>query len=250
MTTDEPTTRPDPDRPPGPPPAAAPSSPPVRGTGRLVFGVLLVVIGVLVFAIGGVLVGLHLGTRDDDGFYEIDETQLVTPTRALVSESVDVDLEDATFLDRGDLGDLRLAAESTGGGSVFVGIGPTTDVRRYLLGVAQQQADFDDGDRGDETAGARAPAPPGAQTFWAASAEGTGRQAAVWPISDGEWSGVVMNADGSQGVDVEAQLGFKTDLGLWVGIGALVVGLIVLAIGVLLLVSRARARARSRPAAV
>jgi hypothetical protein len=248
VSTDEPTIRPDPDRPPGPPPAP-PSSPPVRGTGRLVFGVILVVIGVLAFALGGVLVGLHLGTRDDDGFYEIDETQLVTPTRALVSESVDVDLEDATFLDPGDLGDLRLAAESTAGGPVFVGIGPTADVRRYLLGVAQQQADFDDGDRGDATAGTRSPAPPGAQTFWAASAEGSGRQAAVWPISDGEWSGVVMNADGSQGVDVEAQLAFKTDLGLWVGIGALAFGLVIGAIGVALLVSRARAQARARRAA-
>ena len=208
------------------------------------------VIGVLIFALGGTLLGLHLGTRDDDGFYEIEETQLSTPARALVSDSVEVDLSEASFLDSGDLGDLRLAAESTGGASVFVGIGPTTDVRRYLLGVAQQQADFADGDRGDETPGARAPAPPGSQAFWAASAEGTGRQAAVWPISDGEWSGVIMNADGSQGVDVTAQLGFKTDLGLWVGIGALVFGLILLVIGVLLLVSRARARARSRPAAV
>jgi hypothetical protein len=212
--------------------------------------VILVVIGVLICALGGTLLGLHLGTRDDDGFYEIEETELATPARALVSDSVEVDLGDSTFLDRGDLGDLRLAAESGAGGSVFVGIGPTTDIRRYLLGVAQQQADFTDGDRGDETPGARAPAPPGSQTFWAASAEGTGRQAAVWPIEDGEWSGVIMNADGSQGVDVTAQLGFKTDLGLWVGIGALVFGLILLVIGVLLLVSRARARARSRPAAV
>lgn len=204
------------------------------------------VIGVLAFAIGGTLLGLHLGTRDDDGFYEIDDNQLVTPTRALVSDSVDVDLGDAWFVDNGDLGDLRLAAESASGGAVFVGIGPTADVRRYLAGVAQQQADFDDGDQGDRTLGPRAPAPPGSQSFWAASAEGTGEQAAVWPISDGEWSGVVMNADGSSGVAVTAQLGFKTDLGLWVGIGALVVGLILLSIGVVMLVSRARARARSR----
>jgi hypothetical protein len=163
-----------------------------------------------------------------------------------VSDSVEVDLGDAWFIDDGDLGDLRLAAESVGGGPVFVGIGPTADVRRYLAGVAQQQADFDDGDLEDAALGARAPAPPGSQAFWAASAEGTGRQSAVWGIADGEWSGVVMNADGSPGVAVTAQLGFKTDLALWVGIGALVLGLILLAIGVVLLVSRARARARSR----
>jgi hypothetical protein len=209
-------------------------------------GVILVVLGVLAFALGGTLLGLHLATRDDDGFYEIDENRIVTPGRALVSDSVEVDVGDEWAFDASDLGDLRLAAESVGGGAVFVGIGPTADVRRYLAGVPQQQVDFTDGDLEDATLGTRAPAPPGSQTFWAASAEGPGRQSAVWEITDGEWSGVVMNADGSPGVAVEAQLGFKTDLALWVGIGALVVGLILLAIGVLLLVSRARARARSR----
>ncbi|HMN98814.1 MAG TPA: hypothetical protein PKD59_05325 [Miltoncostaeaceae bacterium] len=247
MSSDAPPTPPPPEPPPAPPPGPQPAAP-VRGTGRLVGGVILVVIAVLALAIGGTLLGLYLGTRDGDGFFEIDENRLATPTRALVSDSVEVDLGDAWFVDNGDLGDLRLAAESRGGGPVFVGIGPTADVRRYLAGVAQQQADFDDGDRGDSTLGARAPARPGSQAFWAASAEGPGRQAAVWPISDGEWSGVVMNADGSPGVDVTAQLGFKTDLGLWVGVIALVVGLIMLSIGVVMLVSRARARARSRQA--
>ena len=54
-----------------------------------------------------------------------------------------------------------------------------------------------------------------------------------------------MNADGTPGVNVTAKLGFKSDLGLWVGIGALAFGLVVGGIGVALLVSRARARRRS-----
>ena len=245
MSSDEPTAQPQPPQPPEPPPQQPEPRAPIRGTGRLVGGVILVVIGVLAFAIGGVLLGFHLGARDDDGFYEIHDTRLGTPTRALVSDSVEVDLGDAWLVDDGDLGDLRLSAESTTGEAVFVGIGPTADVRRYLVGVAQQRADFDDGDLGDQTAGAGAPAPPGAQTFWAASAEGTGQQDAVWPIADGEWSGVVMNADGTPGVNVTAKLGFKSDLGLWVGIGALAFGLVVGGIGVALLVSRARARRRS-----
>jgi len=210
--------------------------------------VILVVVGVLALTIGAALLGLHLGARDGDGFYEIDEVRLTTPTRALVSDSVEVDLGGVGFLDSGDLGDVRLAAESRSGTPVFVGIGPTADVRRYLAGVAQEQADFDDGDRDERTLGARVPAPPGSQTFWAASAEGGGRQAAVWPISDGEWSGVVMNADGSPVVDVTAQLGLKVDLGLWGGIGALALGLVAAAIGVALLVSRSRARTRGHRA--
>jgi hypothetical protein len=210
-----------------------------------VAGVILVVIGVLAFAAGGVMVGLHLGARDDDGFYEIHESRLATPTRALVSDSVSVDLRDAWVVDASDLGDLSLSAESRVGQDVFVGIGPTADVRRYLAGVALQRADFSDGDRGDASIGGRTPAPPGSQGFWAASAQGTGRQAAVWSIANGDWSGVVMNADGSAPVDVTARLGLKTDLGLWVGLGALIVGLVLGGIGTALLVSRARARRRS-----
>jgi hypothetical protein len=225
--------------------AGTPAREPVRGTGRLVAGVLLVVLGVLGLGIGGVLLGLHLGARDGDGFYEIHESRIATPTRALVSDSVSVDLRDAWIVDASDLGDLSLGAESRTGGAVFVGIGPTADVRRYLAGVAQQRADFTSGDRGDAAIGARAPAPPGSQTFWAASAQGTGRQTAVWSIANGDWSGVVMNADGAAPVDVTARLGLKTDLGLWVGLGALAFGLIVGGIGTGLLVSRAGARRRS-----
>ncbi|MGE0026483.1 MAG: hypothetical protein AB7O78_11760 [Thermoleophilia bacterium] len=254
MSTDAPTNPPEPEpepSPDGPPPSGGPPPQPpapVRGTGRLIGGVILVVIGVLALAIGGTLLGLHLGARDDDGFYEIDQNRIATPGRALVSDSVEVDLGDAPFIDSSDLGDVKLSAEAAGGGEVFVGIGPTADVRRYLAGVAQQQVDFTDGDLEDATLGSRAPEPPASQSFWAASAVGPGNQAAVWSISEGEWSGVVMNADGSPGVGVTARLGFKTDLGLWVGIPALVVGLILLSIGVVLLVSRARARARSRAA--
>lgn len=234
MATEPPTTEP-----------GAPPRQPVRGTGRLVGGVILVVIGVLAFAGGGVLLGLHLGARDDDGFYEIHESRLATPTRALVSDSVSVDLRDAWIVDASDLGDLSLAAESRTGRAVFVGIGPTEDVRRYLAGVSQERADFTSGDREDASIGVRAPSPPGSQRFWAASAQGTGRQAAVWSIADGDWSGVVMNADGSAPVDVTARLGLKTDLGLWVGLGALIFGLVVAGIGTGLLVSRAGARRRS-----
>lgn len=230
------------------PPTIEPGTPPrepVRGTGRLVGGVILVVIGVLAFVLGAVLLGLHLGARDDDGFYEIHESRLATPTRALVSDSVSVDLRDAWIVDASDLGDLSLAAESRTGRPVFVGIGPTSDVRRYLAGVAQQRADFTSGDREEAAIGGRAPASPGSRRFWAASAQGAGRQTAVWSIADGDWSGVVMNADGSAPVDVTARLGLKTDLGLWVGLPALIVGLVAGGVGTGLLVSRAAARRRS-----
>jgi hypothetical protein len=229
------------------PPTAAPREP-GRGTGRLVGGIVLLVIGLIAIAIGGTLLGLHLGARDDDGFYEIDETDLRTPTRALVSESVEVDVDGAWFFDESDLGDIRIQAQAAGSEPVFVGIGPTADVRRYLAGVAQQETDFDDGDTGAATAGERVPAAPAAQPFWVASAQGADQQEVVWSIEDGEWSGVIMRPDAARGLDVTAQLGVRTDLGLWVGIGLLAFGLILGGIGVALLASRRR-RAPPRSAA-
>jgi hypothetical protein len=130
---------------------------------------------------------------------------------------------------------------------LFVGIGPTADVDGYLNGVGRAFVPGDTQDaRLTEVPGGAPPGPPAAQPFWTARSQGTGAQAVSWTPQPGTWSLVVMNADGSAGVAVTAQLGFKTDLALWVGIGALVVGLILLAIGVVLLVSRSRARARSR----
>ena len=53
-------------------------------------------------------------------------------------------------------------------------------------------------------------------------------------------AGVIMRPDAARGLDVTAQLGVRTDLGLWVGIGLLAFGLVLGGIGVALLVSRRR----------
>ena len=42
---------------------------------------------------------------------------------------------------------------------------------------------------------------PATQRFWDASVQGDGAQALAWDVEDGDWSVVVMNADGSPGVD-------------------------------------------------
>ena len=72
------------------------------------------------------------------------------------------------------------------------------------------------------TSGDAQPARPGAQSIWTASTEGTGTKTLDWKVTDGHWSVVVMNADGSTGVDAEvsagASLPFLDDLelGAWI----------------------------------
>jgi hypothetical protein len=66
---------------------------------------------------------------------------------------------------------------------------------------------------------------PAGQEFWVASATGAGRQALTWDIQAGDWDVVVMNADASRGVTVDATAGIKTGLLLPIGIGLLAGGL-------------------------
>jgi hypothetical protein len=92
--------------------------------------------------------------------------------------------------------------------------------------------------------GPNAPAPPGDQTFWRASVQGDGTQDLVWAIEPGDWMLVVMNADGSRGIDVSGSIGAEAPWLLAVGIGLLAAGVVLLAIGLTLVLFVAR-RART-----
>ena len=83
---------------------------------------------------------------------------------------------------------------------------PTRDVNAYLDQVQHDEiTDLDVDpftlDRSGHAGEAR-PAMPGAQTFWtASSADG---RPLDWKVRSGEWSVVMMNADASPGVSVDA----------------------------------------------
>jgi hypothetical protein len=87
---------------------------------------------------------------------------------------------------------------------------------------------------------------PGDEGFWFARAQGVGTQTLQWTPSDGDWTVVVMRADGSAGVDVDARAGVTVPAlwSLWVGL--LVVGGLLAVVGALL-VGIAVHRAQSGP---
>ncbi len=108
-----------------------------------------------------------------------------------------------------DYGKLRVKVRADEAKPVFVGIARTSDVDTYLDRSAHATlTDFDvDPFVADyrTTGGLTAPAAPGTQSIWASKAAGTGTQTLTWNAEDGDWSVVVMNADGSAGVDTEHQ---------------------------------------------
>src|SRR5262249_42390298 len=79
---------------------------------------------------------------------------------------------------------------------LFVGIGPSTDVDRYLAGVSHTLiSDYWQG-RVQPIGGSRPASAPAGQDFWVASATGPGAQTLRWDPAAGTWTVVVMNADG------------------------------------------------------
>jgi hypothetical protein len=208
-----------------------------RSGGRIVSIVAGGVAGLL--AVGFIAAGALLlwgdSKTDDQGYLSTGKERYAASTHALASDNLDIDLDGAGWImDRNDLGHVRLAVESSVGKPVFVGIARTSDVSDYLRGTSYTsvtdvdyspfRASYRDRDHG----GGR-PARPADQDFWAASAHGSGTQTVSWDLEDGDWSIVVMNADGSRGVDTDisaaAKVSFLGTLG-WVSLGGALVLLI------------------------
>jgi hypothetical protein len=211
---------------------------PRRRGGRIVSIVAGGVAAVL--AIGLIAAGALLlwgdSKKDDQGYLSTGKDPYSASTYALASENLDIDLDGAGWImDRDDLGNVRLAVESSAGKPVFVGIARTSDVSDYLRGTSYTEvtdvdySPFHASYRDRDSGGDRRPALPADQDFWAASAHGSGTQTVTWDLDDGDWSIVVMNADGTRGVDTDISAGAKVPfLGTlgWVSLGGALVLLI------------------------
>jgi hypothetical protein len=209
----------------------------------IVTGALTGLLAAGLLAVGGVALWGE-SEKDGDGYFATDSHRFAAGTHALASESLDVDLDGAGWLmDREDFGDVRLEVTPRGDEPVFAGIAPTDQVSRYLSGVAHTSVSdvdswpFEVSYDESTVAGDRRPAPPGEQRIWAASVQGAGTQTLEWDVEDGDWSVVVMNADGSRGVNAEVKAGakvpFLSEIG-WTAIGSGAV-LLLAAAGLLVL---------------
>jgi hypothetical protein len=217
----------------------------------IVTGTVVLVIAAAALLGGGVVIAADTTQRDSDGYYASGVEKLTTPTHALVSNGLDVGTAGPDWLFRqARLGTVRVTASGTASKPIFVGIARKRLVGRYLRGVGHDEiTDFEVDPLSVTTVrrpGVAAAAAPAAESFWARSASGSGRQTMTWPVQKGAWAVVIMNADGSRGVSsgvsVGAKLGFMRSL----GIGLLIVGVILAAGGAVAIVMGMR---RPRPPA-
>ena len=218
-----------------------------RSTGARV---ALIVTGAVTSLLAVGLIGLGAFTlwgenqKDEQGYLNTGSQRFTASTHALATENLEMDLDGVEGLvSSPDLGQVRLQVAPQSGEPVFAGIARTADVTSYLDGVAHTKVtDFDyepfEADYSPQR-GESKPAPPAAERIWAASAEGAGSQTLSWKVQDGDWSVVVMNADGSRGVQADVSAGAKvpylTSIGWGVlggGTALLLAAMVLLAFGV------------------
>ena len=167
-------------------------------------------------------------------FSETDD--FATSGYALTSERIDL----ATGADwvplSAALGTARAEVTSRdSGGDVFVGIAPVDEGSAYLDGVEHSVIDDLGTTAVDERSvpGGPPSGPPGEQDFWVAQASGPGTQPLDWEPAEGDWVFVVMNADASAGVSIDARIGATVPALGGLAWGLLGVGVVLLLISVL-----------------
>jgi hypothetical protein len=193
----------------------------------------------LLGAVGSAAIANRLGSFDDDrrdgDYLTTDTRHLETEGHALTIEDIDLEGLEGDWV----LGDARLRATGAEDASVFIGIADEDDVRKYLRGVEHStvddvddaEADYTDHDGGAPTTD------PGSLDIWVAQTSGTGTQSVDWTPKDGDWTAVIMNTDGSAGVDVRADVGATVPLlshvtgGLWITAGVFALAGVVLLLG-------------------
>jgi hypothetical protein len=188
-------------------------------TALLASGIATLVVALVLLGAGGVAAAA-LGERDASGFFTGDAHAFSGSGRALVSD--DLDLDDLPSWVGDNLATIRIEAASTG--PAFLGIARSSDVDRYLAGVAHDRVTDVETDpfaaEYERVDGTRTPVPPASRGFWRVRDSGPGTVSVTWPLEAGDWTVVAMNADGSPGVDVDARFGVEVGALGWIaGIG-------------------------------
>jgi hypothetical protein len=216
-----------------------------RTTGQvllIVFGSIATLVAAGLIAGGGAVVTLDQSQRGSDGYLMSPTNSFSTSSYALVSERIDTGLDGPDWLYRDFLGTVQIRSESSK--PIFLGIARASEVDAYLHGVVRAEvtdlaADPPDYEVLGSSALGRSPV---SQGFWVASVRGAGEHNLRWDVQDGSWRVVVMNADGSAGVNADVRIGAELPNLIWFGIGILGAGTALLGLGVALIYLGARSQ--------
>jgi hypothetical protein len=243
------------------PPSAAPGGPgPARpdtvpsGSGwtggrvtALVIGALLALMSLGLLGGGGFTLWADRTQRDAAGYISSSVQEFSTSGAALTTDRIDLGSPATDWFSRTLLDKVRIRVTPVEPGTpLFVGIGPTADVDRYLSGVSRATIRDFGGSTIQAVPGTGPAAPPATERFWVVSSKGTGTRTVAWDFARGTWTVVVMNADGRPGIDVRADAGATMPALLWIAVGVLTAGAVFVLGGGLLIGFAARRASRGR----
>jgi hypothetical protein len=215
--------------------------------------VLLVGLGLLLGG-GGVLVAERV-LADAEDFVSLRSASINQDAYAVVAPAR---VEGAPWFWRRHAVTLRLVVAGRGaeGKPVFVGLAERVDVERYLNGVSYAEVrrlGVEAADRPrlqyETSTGTTIPPAPATQTFWLENAAGSRSQRLDWRIEPGDYCVVLMNADGSRGVNAAVSLGIKAPVVLRIAATVLGVGAVLFLLGLVAILLSARGAGRSAPGA-
>ncbi len=208
----------------------------------LVVGILLALPALALLGGAGTIATVLVMARGDDGYLGVADGTLQSETVAVTASQMALTIDPATPQWVIDLLDAEVRVEVTALDQtqpLFVGVGPSSDVSAYLAGAAHAEiTEWTDGTDPllQRRGGATTIAAPGQQGFWEAQSSGTGVQTVTWSVTQGRWSAVLMNTDGSPGVSAQAQVDIRAGFLLQGMVTMLAVGLVMLALAAVLLV--------------
>ena len=216
----------------------------------LVIGSLLALLALLALGGGGTALWADL-TQREAGYVTTGIHDFSTSGSALATESTHLGSPGVGWLySPAMLGKIRIRVTPvTPGAALFVGIGRSRDVARYLAGVDHTVISGFFGNKVQAVGGGAPRSAPGEQHFCAASSSGAGARTLKWDPHNGSWTVVVMNADARPGIGVRADLGARMPPVLWIAIGLLIAGAVFLAGGGLVIAGAIRGRRANRAAA-
>jgi hypothetical protein len=198
---------------------------------RVALGLLLALVGLLVTLAGAVAAFWLVGP---DNTVDTGEQQLGSKGLAVVTAPDLIDRHGPT---------LHVTVTDNPK-PVFVGVGQELDVTSYLGTSAYTRVvrlslppKFD---TQEMKGGAEPLTKPAGLDWWAAKASGSGEQSVAWPMADGRYSVMVMNADGTPGTDARVTFGIEVPRLFVTFLLVFGAGLVVLIVGLLLMFMRRR----------
>ena len=225
----------------------------------LIFGILFLLASLPLLIGGGSILGVNAFLPDDDGFFTSGDHRLDRDSYAMVTESADIDFDEEWHggwgwcgdWDSGDFVTIKIEGKNNDSSKgIFIGIAEESDWEAYLNDVEYDEITDISLDpfkvEYKNHVGNSSPAAPTSQTFWIEEVYGTELQVLEWELEMGTYSVILMNDDGSRGVDADVAVGARVPWLFGLGVGLVVGGVAALIIGILMVIFALRGRKRSQ----